>query len=243
VGYQVELRWKALSLRLAGFTFAPGNVPPSSRLTLRGAEEPRLDEQSLAWTVPGLQLEGHWDALAPPLDATLLDGPEGVVEWRCLQPASRVRLSAGNETLEGFGYAERLVLTLPPWQLPITGLRWGRFVGEGQALVWIDWEGPHHRRLLAHNGLRVEPGEVGEERVVSADGRIRLDLRRHSVLREAPLGQTLGKLITKLPALPRKLLGLEEQKWVARGELRVPGQPPVTGWVIHERVTWPADAA
>ncbi len=244
VGYHVELRWKAIALRFAGFTVARNEGGPESRVALRRLSEPTVEDGSILWAAPGLRLEGRWDPLADRVDAMPFEGLDGAVQWRCLQPASRVRLRVGDRSMTGFGYAEQLVLTLPPWQLPIAGLRWGRFVTQEHALVWIDWEGSHGFRLLAYNGRLTEPGEISDERITSQDGTIELDLHRRAVLRDAALGETLASLLPRLPALPKTLLGLTEQKWIAKGSLRIRSQarPPATGWVIHERVRWPTSA-
>ncbi len=241
VGYHVELRWRALSVRLAGVTVLPEDGPPASRLTLRGARAPRLDPESgeLRWRSEPLGLDGVWRPVAPRLDERLYEGPSGAVDWRCLMPAARVELGAGGARTPAWGYAERLELTLPPWRLPIEGLRWGRFVGEGASLVWIDWTGSHSRRLLALDGRRLPPGEIGEARVASADGSVELRLVRHRALREAALRDTLGGLAPSLLGkLPERLLGLTERKWIARGTLSAGGRS-FEGWALHEQVHWP----
>ena len=59
-------------------------------------------------------------------------------------PAAEVSVSLrGFAPLRGTGYAERILITIPPWRLPIRELRWGRWIGEAasRSVVWIDWRG------------------------------------------------------------------------------------------------------
>ena len=59
----------------------------------------------------------------------------GSIVWTCLQPGSRVNISLGDRQLAGLGYAECLSVTLPPWRLPLSELRWGRFVSAEHSLA------------------------------------------------------------------------------------------------------------
>ena len=65
----------------------------------------------------------------------------------------------------GLGYAERLVLTIPPWKLPIETLRWGRFLSPSDWIVWIDWQGEHPQTIVYRNGARVAVDELGDEQI------------------------------------------------------------------------------
>jgi hypothetical protein len=135
----------------------------------------------------------------------------------------------GTEEIDGLGYVERLRLTLPPWELPIRELRWGRILSAAGSATWIDWRGPSPLRLALRDGRRVTAGAVGD-RVVDAGGPVRL--APVATLRDARLSRTLPLALRR--ALPRAGLGLEETKWLSRGTLE--GAP---GLAIHEVVRWP----
>ena len=86
-----------------------------------------------------------------------------MVEWHCLHPRARAEVSvAGSHVFRGFGYVERIVLSLPAWDLPIAGLRWGRFLNDSDALVWIDLRGPFSTQLAYHNGARVRLSHIDD---------------------------------------------------------------------------------
>jgi hypothetical protein len=185
---------------------------------------------------PGLKASGRWLADSDPFKRTVYEDPAGSVEWNCLQPRSRVSLRIKECEITGLGYAECLTLTLPPWQLPMRQLRWGRFVSQHDALAWIDWKGEHSTRLAVHNGQQRELRTVSDSEVILAAGTLSMD---DSVcLRSGRLGDTilpgvraLGKL------LPHGLFNVREQKWRSRGSFRE-ATGGSDGWVIHEVVDW-----
>jgi hypothetical protein len=136
---------------------------------------------------------------------------------------------------EGLGYLERLELTMAPWQLPLGRLIWGRFVHPRGGLVWIDWQGPHPRRVLLHDGERTE-GTV-EPRRIRVPG-AQLDVGERRVLREGTLGGVALAGISALSRIaPLAFLRSTERKTLARGKL-TRGTEVLEGWIIDEVVTW-----
>ena len=121
--------------------------------------------------MPALGVEARWASLAGPIEATVLESDAGRVVWRCLQPRARAEIGHRGETIRGLGYLEHLAVEIPPWHLPIDALLWGRFLGERHTLVWIDWRGPHARRLAWLDGRPlVRPVVDEQERHVGGEG-------------------------------------------------------------------------
>src|SRR5262249_41246921 len=139
----------------------------------------------------------------------------------------------------GLGYAEHLTMTIPPWQLPIENLRWGRFISASDWAVWIDWQGEFSRRIVYLNGKKVSTLALEDEQVKFEDGAL-LAMDRSLVIRDGPLGTTA---LSGIPGLnktfPARILQVNECKWRSRGRLQLPDGATVEGWVIHERVSWP----
>lgn len=234
VGYRAELRWEALALHYASILHQDGEDPPRVRSTLRRCPPPAEKSGEINWEAPPLELSGTWQALAPAFSTSLFEGHEGNVLWRCQQPRARaqVRLPSGRK-VEGLGYVEELIVTVPPWHLPIEQLRWGRFASARGGLVWIEWRGPHPLRLALVDGKPVELGAAGEQLVEA--GALSLHLSAPAVLRSGRLGGTALSVIPGVERIfPLRILGLEETKWRSRGTL---GADP--GWAIHEVVRWP----
>lgn len=137
----------------------------------------------------------------------------------------RAEWSSPRGDIAGLGYVERLEMTLPPWQLPIEELRWGRFTAESADAAWIEWRGPQPLRLAWRNGAEVDSVDVA--------------FKGRSTLREGPLAKTVFSKVPVLrKSLPVAMLSVDETKWRSRATLQVPGADPVSGWAIHEVVKW-----
>jgi hypothetical protein len=242
IAYAAEVRWRALSIRYTSTLIQRAGSATQIAATLRSAPPPALDGDTLAWSAPALDVSGRWTALAPERSDTVLATEEGAVTWRCLMPKARAEIAFGARSsppIRGLGYAEHLSLTLPPWQMPIDELRWGRFLSDDAALVWIDWRGPHTHRLVLLDGVATGPARFDDGGITLGDGAARLSFTAPRVLREGALGKTALAILPAVETiLPVRILATEERKWVARGALER-GGTRTEGWVIHEVVRWP----
>jgi hypothetical protein len=235
VVYWARLSWGVLRLRYAAtLVRRAGEVREAA--TLRAGPEPAPEPGGIAWRCGRLGTEGHWQALDPPMGRTLLASAQGTVEWSCLLPRARGRVTLRDGgAVEGLGYVERLELTLPPWRLPIWELRWGRFLSEGAAVVWIAWRGPRPLTLVTVDGADADGAEVGDDVVTWRAGR--LDLEPGSVLREGTLGTTALARVPLVGSLaPRAVREMHEHKRLRRGTLTVGDGRVETGWAIDEVV-------
>jgi len=138
------------------------------------------------------------------------------------------------------GYVEFLNLTIPPWQLGLQTLLWGRFTSENHSIVWIQWQGKYSLTVLICNGEKVANARISEHDVRCDD--FELSLEPAATIRRGSIGETL---ISRTPSIlkvaPVEFLGGREQKYLSRGQLRFVGGSCHTGWVIHERVSWGQD--
>jgi len=236
--YVADLQWNTLTLHYGSLIkVLDGKV--ASATSLRGSPAPRLDGKILSANLPGLEVEGTWEALRPPIRRTVFQNLQGSVDWHCLQPMSQVELLLrGKIRVNGLGYAECLTLNLLPWQLPLTSLNWGRYLSREDAIVWIDWQGREPKQAIVHNGEEHAASSITESEIVFADGRAQLQLDRGLVLRQGPLGDTVFPGVSRLAKLlPRSMLSVQERKWRSRAEFRTPAGAS-SGWAIHEVVKW-----
>ncbi|APR79280.1 Hypothetical protein A7982_04627 [Minicystis rosea] len=239
IAYAAEVRWRALSLRYTSTLVQRAGHATHIEATLRSAPPPVIDGGVLTWAAPALDVSGRWEARAPEVRDTVLEADDGRVEWRCWMPKARAEIALASGPIRGLGYAEHLTLTVPPWQMPIDELWWGRFLSEDASLVWIDWRGPHTRHVVFLDGEARGPAHIDERGLATADGAVRLALTEPRVLREGALGKTALAILPAVDAvLPVRILATEERKWVARGTLDRDGHHS-EGWVIHEVVRWP----
>ncbi len=226
--YAARLRLLGSTLALQGLLLHDGKRT-RTRWNVLPAPSPRREGGRIRFRSVPLGLSVDVEPLDPPFTARLLERPAGLVDWECHVPRGRVRMRIGGEAIDGLGYVERLRLTLPPWELPIQELRWGRMLSAAGSATWIDWRGPSPLCLALRDGRRLAAGAVSD-RVVEAGDPIRL--APVATLREARLSRTLPLALRR--ALPRAGLGLQETKWLSRGTLA--GAP---GIAIHEVVRWP----
>lgn len=236
IGYATQVAGVALPFAPAvALTWgADSNEPAAQVRTLRG-KLPRLDGDVWHWRCPKLAIAGDWRSRAAPVTEELWRDARGAVVWENLAPRAEVTLRVGDREFQGWGYAERLRLTIAPWHLPIDSLHWGRFISAGTSVVWISWEHETERNWLWHDGRPCELHAVSPDAVVWREGRIDLEARR--VLRSGRLDETVFHRWPRAAAwLPARIRAFEETKWCSRATLRVGDAPPQTGWAIHEYV-------
>jgi len=205
------------------------------RRTLHGVL-PGATRGGLTWRCPSLTAAGVWHARAPAgAETTLWGDARGAVVWQALVPRAEVELQLGQQTVSGWGYAERLRLNVAPWRLPIDRLCWGRFASAAHSVVWIVWEHATPRRWLWHNGTLFGHFTVADREVRWPSG--------HVVLGEPrPLrvGRLADTAFAHWPGLhywiPRRLQLLDERKWCAPAALTAAASATTHGWVIHEHV-------
>ena len=250
--YSARVRWRGISLAYSNLIWTDG-VAGKSTSSMHGAKI-RRDGQQILVAADQLGIQGQWTARAAPVERTVYACESGSVVWNCLQPAASVSLSVGEKNLAGAGYAECLTLTLPPWQLPLRHLQWGRFVSDPDALspgavtpdavtpdavTWIDWKGSYSLSLAVHNGASHEGASISTTEVAWGGGKLRME--EPLALRAGRLGSTV---LPAAPALsrifPHSLFNIEEKKWRSRGILETPDHQS-RGWVIHETVDWSPD--
>jgi len=239
IGYAARIRSGPLSAAYASCLLSSPDRAPTDDTALRGARLPELDGRTLRWDCPALALAGEWSGDSPAIVRTLLDTGAGVLTWECLLPRARARLRLAGREIAGYGYAERLRLTLSPGELPFDTLRWGRHVSDRHSVVWIEWEGATGFRSVWLDGA-----EQPEARPIPAgvtglcDGRA-LRFEGSRTLRDRPVLGAVGKA---LPEFARRLAGplgaMRERKLLDRSSVMEGDTPLDRGWSIHEEVQW-----
>jgi len=232
--YCADLRWHGVHATLS--SVLTGDDELIGTRTSISHHKLTFDGGCISADLPKLGVSGLWEADAPPVEHTVFEQDSGRIHWNCLQPRSRVHLRVGDRELSGLGYAECLTVTIPPWQLPMRQLRWGRFVSPQDSLAWVEWKGSFNTSFAILNGEECEPQTVSESEVIAPNATLGIEpglpLRsgrlRSTILPGAP---ALGKLF------PSSLFNAEERKWRSRGVLTAPDRVS-TGWVIHEVVQW-----
>jgi hypothetical protein len=242
IGYSARLRLGRVKLSYAATLHHPAMTGISTGPVLTSHDMPIADDSGLAWSNPALGFDGRWRPLAPATKIVLHETSKGFVKWNCQQPAARVQLQTkSGKQYHGLGYAEFLNLTFPPWQLGLRILLWGRFISETDSVVWIEWQGEHPFTVLICNGHRMADAQIRENSVKCEN--FVLTFKHEATIRKGSLGETF---ISKIPSAIRvariEFLGGREQKFLSRGNLKFEDGSQSTGWVIHERVSWPKNS-
>jgi hypothetical protein len=240
VGYAGELRVAGVRIPWSEWTLFAASGSIERRAVWRRCDPVAGPAGCVQWSAPALSLDGTWQrTIDPAVPAVLLhETADTRIGWESPAVAADVALRVGRRALTARGYVERLTLALPRWQFPISELRWGRFVGATDSLVWISWRGPVPLARCWRNGvacgsLELFPAGVrtiGTE-LAFGDGR---------VLREAPLdaGALAGVGMWR-HLLPPRVRKIHESRSVCRGRLTAPGGRSDEGWVVHERIAFP----
>jgi len=237
--YSAELRWPPV--HYTSLLCHRSGHDSRNRFSLRKQSPPRERDACIEWTSGKWKAWGQWRPSGASIREILFDSPAGSLEWQCVAPRAVAHLRvAGEPEIHGWGYVERLRLSIAPWRLPIRELRWGRFINDSDALVWIDWRGPYSQQVVYHNGSAVRARSIGDREIVLEDGDAVLSLEASTPLREGMLGITALAVIPNVDRLfPASILRVRERKWLSRAVLRRPGHPESSGTAIHEVVEWP----
>lgn len=235
--YRASVKWGLLNLNYAASLYIPAKGKSMSLYTLRPGTVPSIADSAINWECPRLNTSGIWRTRSPDIQCRLLDEPIGRIHWHCVSPVSNVETRIADEQLTGTGYVEYLNMTLRPWQLPLSELKWGRFIGQKESLIWIQWLGATPRTWLWLNGVQQLNCKVTRERIELPDKDIALELLNQSVLHSGPLNSTALRSISALTRLIPGWKSAYETKWLARARLNR-HNTCLTGWVIHEVVRW-----
>lgn len=201
----------------------------------RAAAAITQDEHSLSLSIPALGVVGRWSLTTRGVAARLFDGSSGRIDWRAVQPAGDAHLSLpSGSTLVGAGYVEELTMSVRPWALPFHELRWGRFIGGGRSVVWVDWRGGVKACWVFVDGAAVE-GRVSDDRVEWPGGWLAIDSGQ--TIRDAAIGRTVAGPCAFL--LPRRIRRATETKRISPGRLHDSRGTIADGWIIHEVVRCP----
>ncbi|MSR06571.1 MAG: hypothetical protein EXR93_05840 [Gemmatimonadetes bacterium] len=234
--YWVSVAWRGFALTWHSVDlYEPGSPP--HRASLTSVPPPTLADGRITWSSPVLRCMATVEPRNPPLSAVLFQDDTGHVHWHCDAPIGLASIAvAGHAPVCGSGYAEHLEMTVAPWHLPITELRWGRWgdADTSRSLVWIDWRGKTNRAWAFLDGHEQDEIHVSDTTVSVGD--TTLTLERHQTLVHRGLSDLLDPIPALRAVLPASLLKVSETKWRGTGTLSRPGSAPVTAPAVYEMV-------
>jgi hypothetical protein len=234
IAYAGKVNWKQLSLSFSSLLKKSYGEVPDTSSSLKKITIPDTTDEAARYENPLFKI--NIQTLYPPIRETLLEIPEGKIEWRCFFPGCRSSILSPDLTVHGLGYAEELIITIKPWEFKIKDLYWGRFVSENAYITWIIWEGEWKQLIVWHNGKKYESATFSETEMQFPFGS--LSFTDVSVLRS---GSLLSTVFKKFPlfkkVFPLKALLVDEKKWFAKG-IFSDGKNMSEGYCVYEKVTW-----
>ena len=236
--YRASLAWGPLHLHYTASLYRPRSGETAHRQSLRPAAEPEVSSGVVRWSCRLLEVSATWSLQSAPCQHTLVDQGLGSIHWKCVSPAAEAEVCIAGIRVEGRGYVEHLTTTMKPWRLPFNELRWGRYVGRQDSLIWIQWRGLTSRAWAWLDGTEQEYVDVGQDRIGLPGDGILLDMTGKEVVRSGSLNTAVPWPIRPLGALMPGWRSAHETKWLARGTLVRPERTD-SGWVVHELVRWP----
>ncbi len=243
--YAAKLSWKGITVHYASWI----NYRPKSGVTVRShfrnVQIPEKKDKLITWYDDKFMVSGSWECVAKPLQARIFQSDDGHLDWNCFQPASKVQLKIKDKIIEGNGYVEQLILTTPPWHIPMNDLRWGRFHSLSDTMVWIELRNENIQQWLWLNGEKIINCNIEDDHISSQEKNFLLKLDRAVVLEsEKKIYQVVHKLLRYLPGfnklMPTKFLMADNNKWLSKGEFQSNGNPVTQGMAIHEWVNFKA---
>jgi hypothetical protein len=243
--YAAKLTWYGLSTSYTSWLRYDAAFGVRLKSRFRNVQIPQINDDLISWDDTKYGVSGTWESLAKMIRARLFDSDEGFLDWQCFQPASKVQLRINDRILDGRGYAEQLILTVPPWKIPMDELRWGRFGSDESNMVWIELREKEKRQWLWLNGEKIENCIIEDDRVSLPEKNLILNLDRGVVLEsEKKIFSVVEKLIRYIPGfskvMPISFLMADEIKWLSKGELQTHGSTFENGTAIHELVNFKA---
>lgn len=185
-----------------------------------------------------LNVSGRWKEIEPPLPTQkLLNQKHRQLLWNCYLPKAMVEVKMTDKIFSGLGYAEVLKMNFFPWKLPISELKWGRFLSENHCVIWIEWIGKQPLKKVFWNGKLIQDVQISDRSIVFNQLKTQLIFDEPAVIKN----EKLSSIAEKYPFLRlffgRKFLNSEEIKLKSKSTLVIDNQREI-GFSLYETVLW-----
>lgn len=235
IGYWACLKWGKLKIDGSHHLRRSDRKGIETQIELIKETPPkRAPKNQLIWQTN--KLKASWRSGNKSIKEVLFSSPRGKIIWQCIQPKSFANIESSNLSFSGQGYAERIDITLPIWDLPFNTLYWGRCHTDNHYLVWIKWSGKTDQSLVYFDNNRSCDFKIKKNKIIG-DG-FCLAIRENFPLRQGKICSTIfGRFGKIIEFFPEKTFLAHESKWYGRGTLHMPaGEESAT--IIYEKVVW-----
>ena len=241
--YSGHISWGKIRIPYSSHLIYSPDRGPDNRQWLRNTSPPHRSGGQIEWHDPMRRIGGYWSAIDPEVHARIIDREDGYVDWHCWQPRSKVELNIDDVQYSGLGYIEQIRMTLPPWRIPMDQLRWGRFTGPDDGIVWLQLAGEQNKQWAWHNGRYCNDVGISEFSLEFPEQDIQLTLGESASLEsEKKMLNIVRKLSDRIPGLqrivPYNFLMSDENKWLSKADITHSNGRISRGWAIHELVNF-----
>lgn len=184
-----------------------------------------------------LKISGNWNSTGNSISEILFQKNHSKIEWNCVIPKADFNLEINGKHFSGLGYSEILEMNFFPWKLPISTLKWGRFLSENHTIIWIEWIGKQPLKKVYWNGNLIENVEI-------SDAGIKFHHKKAELIFENPISlkdEKLLKIAEKYPFLKlffsHKFLQSREMKFKSKTVL-ISEEKQEIGNSLYETVLW-----
>lgn len=187
----------------------------------------------------GLDLAGRWGpSLCNKRAFSWYEPGTGRLEWSCHHPKAATMIRLKGKSYRGYGYAETITMNFKPSRLPLSELRWGRFLSRDNVVIWIEWKGRQPLNMVFHNECEHHDATITENGLTFGDNEFRLRFTDPVSVRSGKL-EGLVRNIPVLRLLFRKsILNSVEKKYKSASILEKNNLALDSGWSLYETVIW-----
>lgn len=231
--YMGEVEWNILKLTFTNILEFLERKKLISKATFSNYHRPIYEKD--IFQINSMEIEAKWETKQKPIIEKLYENAHGYILWECFLPHALGDIKSNEKLHQGFGYIEKLTMTIKPWQIPIDILRWGRFLSENHCIIWIQWQGKEEKFLIYHNEVKYINGIINDDLIQF--GNYRLLLLEKNILRNGPLIKTVfDKFLWIKKIFPSGILHMNECKWQTWSEFYENNNLITKNWSIHEHV-------
>lgn len=244
--YSARLRWLIWEVQYASWLHYDPNVGVTVQSKLSNVNSPNLDPNTkkIEWNDDDFKVKGIWQSESKSIQSRLYESKKRYLDWNCYQPKSKVELWLKNPDrhLLGRGYAEELVMIIPPWRLPMDELRWGHYCDDDNSVVWIQMKAERDTKWLWFNGEFENNSVLTDSLITMSLKNIQISLKKLATLEaEKKISAVFNDLLRYIPIklkkiVPLKFLSADEFKWFSSATLYKDNSKLAEGISIHEYV-------
>ena len=236
--YRAELHYLCINIHYSELVFCDSEDVTTGKSSLKKTIKPESGK-ILKYFNTSLEIKGSWkriDNLLP--SYSFRDSESKELIWNCHHPKTNTEIDYRGTRFTGYGYAETLLLSIKPFNLPLDEIRWGRFLSDEYSVIWMRWKGAFPLNKLYCNGVEYNDAEYGENSLNFHGGVYQLAFQEIATIRNGKLKSLFSKFPWMKIFFKKSILNTTENKYKSKSLLIYDKKVTATGWSIYEIVTW-----